>query len=217
MASSPASSKPFWCFNTTEINVWVRQLAPAVPNTGGMLFPKREAAAADTPEFASKVALGNALLRNLTRALNCASSRGGGGGSPQAKKQRVDGGNGAGDAQEVVPAQQMRGDVYHILDPSFAKSNGVAFSDLSTGAILSRMTLGGLANGLAGAEGGVVDTLTCIPLAADDATAIGNVNEAARKEATRKQMETAIATAGNLTLGEVVRLARGLHRSVAAR
>ena len=76
------------------------------------------------------------------------------------------------------------------------------------------MTLGGLVNGLAGVEGGLVDTLTCIPLGelANDTT-----DEAKMKEERKKILDETVATAGNLPLKEVIKLARGLHKSVAAR
>ena len=82
------------------------------------------------------------------------------------------------------------------------------------------MTLGGLVNGLAGAGGGVVDTLTCIPLG--DVTTDGGggdhvVDDAARKEERMRRMEGVVPTAGNMTLRELMHLARGLHRSIAAR
>jgi hypothetical protein len=60
--------------------------------------------------------------------------------------------------QVTVP----RGDVYNILDPSFSKQNNTVSE--GEGAILSRLTLGGLVNALAGVNGGVVDTVTCVPL-----------------------------------------------------
>ncbi|KAL7552616.1 hypothetical protein ACHAWF_015845 [Thalassiosira exigua] len=220
--SASARAKPFWDFASGEVDRWVRGLAPAVPNTGGMLFPpKLEAAAAkqskeDKDERAAKVAAGNALVRNLIRALNSATSRGGkvvDRGPPVPKRQRVEAnGDGDGGAGE---------DAYNVLDPSFAKSNGgegkSAGSDLSPGAVLSRMTLGGLANALAGTEGGVVDTLTCVPLAELAEENHNMMDEAAKKEARKKRMEEEVAAAAKLSLGEVMRLARGLHRSVAAR
>ena len=70
--------------------------------------------------------------------------------------------------------------------------------------------------------GGFVDTLTCIPLG--DMTTDGGggggvqvVDDAARKEERKRRMERAVPTAGNMTLRELMHLARGLHRSIAAR
>ena len=222
------STKPFWTFNAPEIQNWVRQLTPGVPNTGGMIFPKRTATAtstdnnatsttdaqqaADREEFRTKQIAGSALLQNLIRALTSASSHGkggggGGGGEPNPKRPKIETDNGNGN---------KNGDAYRILDPSFAKSGGVASTELSPGAILSRMTLGGLVNGLAGVEGGVVDTLTCIPLGDLENDAVTN-DEAARKERRNERMDAVVATAGNLPLREVIKMGRGLHRSIAAR
>lgn len=182
-------SKPFWNFTIHEIERWISQhLTPGIgPN--------------------------QVLGQNLKRALLSASSydRGdvgsGGGGQPNPKRPKIEN-NGTNNGS--------KGDVYQILDPSFAKSNGVASSELSTGAILSRMTLGGLVNALAGVEGGVVDTLTCIPL--NELTdSCNNMNEAAKKEEAKKHMDAVIHTAGDLPLKEVIKIARGLHRSIAAR
>mmetsp|Transcript_22363 Transcript_22363/g.48498 ORF Transcript_22363/g.48498 Transcript_22363/m.48498 type:complete len:783 (-) Transcript_22363:88-2436(-) len=213
-----ASNKPFWEFNTHGIGTWIRQLTPGVPNSGGMLFPKRPnnatTASADNAaaqeEFRSKLFVGNTLLQNLIRALSSASSHDGGGGEPNpAKRPKIETSNG-------ITINGKVGDVYQILDPSFAKSSGAASSELSTGAILSRMTLGGLVNALAAVEGGVVDTLTCIPLS-DLSNGNGGVDEARIKEERKKQMDVVIATAGNLPLKELIKLARGLHRSISAR
>ena len=192
--------KPFWNFTSSEIDAWIRQLTPGVPDTGGMLFPKRGAG----EEYQAKAQLGNALLQNLLRALSVASShKDAAAGPPQAKRPKIENGSG-------------KGDMYNILDPSFARSNGESSVDMPVGAILSRMTLGGLVNGLAGAEGGVVETLTCIPLA-ELSSENEALDEAAKKDARKKHSEAAIATAGNLPLKEVIKLARGLQHSVAAR
>jgi len=67
-----------------------------------------------------------------------------------------------------------------------------------------------------------VDTLTCLPLG--DMTTDGGggggvdhvVEDAARKEERKRRMEGAVPTAGNMTL-KLMHLARGLHRSIAAR
>lgn len=178
-----------------------------------MIFPKRldatlgvDKAAQD--EYRATILKGSTLLQNLVRALNSASSHNGNGvgvGEPIAKRPKIENRNGT------------VGDIYNILDPSFAKSGGVASSELSTGAILSRMTLGGLVNGLAGVEGGVVDTLTCISLNDLTNDKGGVFDEAAQKEERKKQLDATVASAGNLPLKELVQLGRGLHRSVSAR
>ena len=84
-------------------------------------------------------------------------------------------------------------DVHRILDSSFPAG------EYSPGAVLSRLPLGGLTNALAGVEGGIVDVSTCLPL--DSETGI----------------DALVPTAGNVALKELIRLSKGLHRSIAAR
>ena len=247
MASSSSSSyaataiqrqlpdtKPFWKFNTNEISNWIRQLTPGIPNTGGILFPKplslsttfinENEKIAKENEYRTKLILGNTLVGNLTRSLSVASSS-----SSPSSQQPTPTNVGSSSAQQPIlkkpkiePNNNSNiGDVYNILDPTFAKSNnGTSSTELVPGAILSRLTLGGLVNGLSGVNGGVVDTLTCIPLdellqttTTDDII----VDEATRREERKKRMDAIIETAGNISLNEVIRLARGLHRSIAAR
>ena len=247
MASSSSSSyaataiqrqlldtKPFWKFNTNEISNWIRQLTPGIPNTGGILFPKplslsttfinENEKIAKENEYRTKLILGNTLVGNLTRSLSVASSS-----SSPSSQQPTPTNVGSSSAQQPIlkkpkiePSNSNNiGDVYNILDPTFAKSNnGTSSTELVPGAILSRLTLGGLVNGLSGVNGGVVDTLTCIPLdellqttTTDDII----VDEATRREERKKRMDAIIETAGNISLNEVIRLARGLHRSIAAR
>jgi len=52
-------------------------------------------------------------------------------------------------------------DAFCILDPSFAKGKDVVHI---SGAVLSRLGMGGLLNALCGVEGGVVDSITSLPL-----------------------------------------------------
>ena len=203
--SPPAPTRPFWELTSAEVGDWVRQLAPGVANTGGMLFPPRPDP--PTPDddggYRAASARGEALLSNLVRALDSASRPGGGGRGtdpPDAKRPRPD---------------PDDGDAYGMLDGSFARTAGRAGSELPPGAILSRIQLGGLVNGLAGRPGGVVDALTCIPScvlrdgAADD--------DGARKEAMKERMGDAVDTACGITLGDLIRLGKGLNRSIAAR
>jgi len=201
-----------------------------------MLFPKQVAAAPangtanaaangnrppamTNEEFQEKVKIGNILLDNLTKSLSCASSKDTSE-SPSKKKQKKN--NGEANSSGA-------GDVYNILDPSFAKTTENS-SDLLPGAILSRMTLGGLVNALCGVEGGLVDTTTCIPLEdlknesainsarIDASIPAAGAGEAKKIEEKRNNgMEAVVETAGKLTLKHVVQMARGLHRSVAAR
>ena len=222
---NPLDSKSFWKFNTTEISNWIRQLTPGIPNTGGMLFPSKnmsitkdttpEEKVAMEDEYRSKLIVGNTLVQNLIRALSAASSchtpaaavaiGSNSGNEPMLKKPKIESNN--------------SGDIYQILDPSFAKTNATNNStDLSTGAILSRITLGGLVNGISGVKnGGIVDTLTCIPLSELELKQSSSSNESSKKEERKKLLDVEVPTAGNLKLKEVISLARGLHRSIAAR
>ena len=228
--------KPFWHFSTPEIERWVRQLAPGIPNTGGMLFPSRKTGTSSATEkndderYSRQTLVGNTLLSNLTRALDAASSsshtssRSSGGcnngdvgvdDEPSTKRVKIEN-------EEATPGNM--GDIYHILDPSFAKqsySGGESqnTTELSTGSILSRITLGGLVNALSGVQGGVVDTLTCIPLSELSTTNNNNniMDDASKKKERKKHLDVVIKTAHNLSLREVITLARGLHRSIAAR
>ena len=161
-SKAPTPSKPFWDLTVPEISQWIHALTPGIPNTGGMLFPApaKDGQQPTPQEFAAKKALGELLVNNLMTALSSASSFGnntnGGGNNndmsaPDAKRQKIEHNstnNGGG------------GDKYNVLDPSFAQSNHKSnTSELSPGAILSRITLGGLVNGMSSVEGGCVDTL----------------------------------------------------------
>jgi len=221
---NPLDSKPFWKFNTTEISNWIRQLTPGIPNTGGMLFPSNPSIAKDTTpeekvamedEYRSKLIVGNTLVQNLIRALSAASSC-----NTPAAAAAV-GSNSSDEPMLKKPkiGSNNSGDIYQILDPSFAKTNTTNTNnnstDLSTGAILSRITLGGLVNALGGVNGGIVDTLTCIPLS--ELELKQSSNESSKKEERKKFLEVVVPTAGNLKLKDLISLARGLHRSIAAR
>ena len=207
------SNKPFWDLTVPEISHWIHALTPGVPNTGGMLFPV--ASASNKSEaFAAKKAQGELLVRNLMTALSCASSfgsssNGGSKMSPDAKRQKLDhNDNTAG-----------TGDRYKILDPSFAKSSSSSnnnntndnTTELSPGAILSRITLGGLVNGMSGVDGGCVDTLSCIPLSDLQKSEDNNGTTPS------KGIDAVIDTAGNCILKDLIKLARGLLRSISAR
>ena len=194
-----------------------------------MLFPvavKPSAAGATIPppnqeQFATKMALGELLVRNLMTALSSASTFGnsGGGVAPEAKRQKIDHNttnNNCGGG----------GDKFKVLDPSFAQSNNNKnstttknsnnTSELSPGAILSRITLGGLVNGMSGVEGGCVDTLSCIPLSDLQKDHHQVIDPSSAATAT-KGIDAVIDTAGNLILKDLIKLARVLLRSISAR
>lgn len=232
-SKAPTTSKPFWDLTVPEISQWIHALAPGIPNTGGMLFPAppKPAAGGDpattttvqpTPqEFAAKKALGDLLVNNLLTALSSASSFGNIMSAPEAKRQKIEHNtathhnntnNGGG------------GDKYNVLDPSFAQSSNHKHSnntsELSPGAILSRITLGGLVNGMSGVEGGCVDTLSCIPLSdlkQKEEDPNSNQVDDSTSNTTEKGIDAVIGTAGNLVLKDLIKLARGLLRSISAR
>ena len=238
-------NKPFWELTVPEISQWIYALTPGIPNTGGMLFP----AAANKPgllgsgnpinnntpnnpqDFETKKALGELLVRNLMTALSSASSFGNsavsGGNyttassSPEAKRQKID-------DHSDTKFNNGDGDMYKVLDPSFGKSNNNnnnnntanSTTELSPGAILSRITLGGLVNGMSGVNGGCVDTLSCIPLSDLENDTNGHHRADYNEKAvatTTKGIDAVVDTAGNLILKDLIRLARGLLRSISAR
>jgi len=223
---NPLDTKPFWKFNTTEISNWIRQLTPGIPNTGGMLFPSNPSINKDTTpeekvamedEYRSKLIVGNTLVQSLIRALSAASSCN----TPAAAAAVGSNNNNEPMSKKPKIESTNSGDINQILDPSFAKTNNTNTNnnstDLSTGAILSRITLGGLVNALGGVNGGIVDTLTCIPLSELELKQSSNSNESSKKEERKKLLEVVIPSAGNLKLKDLISLARGLHRSIAAR
>ena len=164
MASSSSSSyaataiqrqlldtKPFWKFNTNEISNWIRQLTPGIPNTGGILFPKPLSLLSTTynnenndkiakeNEYRTKLVIGNTLVGNLTRSLSVASSS-----SSSSSQQPTPTNVGSSSGQQPIlkkpkiEPNNIGGDVYNILDPTFAKSNnGSSSTELVPGAILS--------------------------------------------------------------------------------
>ncbi|KAL7493942.1 hypothetical protein ACHAWT_005339 [Skeletonema menzelii] len=233
-SKAPTPSKPFWDLSVPEISQWIHALTPGIPNTGGMLFPapakqpsaegiigqKQKIIPQPTPEeFAAKKALGELLVNNLMTALSSASSfssnttNGGGNNdmsAPDTKRQKIE--------HNSTNDTNGGGDKYKVLDPSFAQSNHKSnTSELSPGAILSRITLGGLVNGMSGVEGGCVDTLSCIPLSDLQKDVDSNQGDSNTAAATTKGIDAVIDTAGNLVLKDLIRLARGLLRSISAR
>ena len=228
--ANKATSKPFWDLTVPEISQWIHALTPGIPNTGGMLFPVAAAVAGGsntntTEETAAKKALGELLVGNLMTAISSASSYNSNDNesSPAAKRQKVE------SSSSSSSTNDGSGDKFQVLDPSFAQSNNTTnssnknttttnnnTSELSPGAILSRITLGGLVNGMAGVEGGCVDTLSCIPL-----SDLQNNNDQVMmndgEKTAAKGIDAVVETAGNLLLKDLIKLARGLLRSISAR
>jgi len=193
------NAKPLWDLTPPEIERWIRSLSPGVANTGGMLFPKFPDDDSEKQAYQNRVALGNLLLRNLLASLSMASDttdNNGSGDERNPKRQRL---------------EHQQGDANGILDPSFSKQSNNTVAE-GEGAILSRLTLGGLVNGLAGMAGGVVDTVTCVPLCDLD-----NDGDNGRVGEKKNGVDQILESAGNLTLKQLIKIGSGLHRSVSAR
>mmetsp|Transcript_22492 Transcript_22492/g.48695 ORF Transcript_22492/g.48695 Transcript_22492/m.48695 type:complete len:848 (+) Transcript_22492:94-2637(+) len=116
-------------------------------------------------------------------------------------------------------------DDYGILDESFARGSEVRHTP---GSVLTRLTVGGTVNALAGKKGGIVDVTTCRPLSNvggghdSGAAAVGSTVEPPSKKVKGtgtglQDDDGSIATASNMTLHSVVRLARKFHTSVQSR
>jgi len=164
----------------------------------------------DEAEYAKEVVCGNKLLTNLLSALRSAAT------SPKATAKAADNDgpdrkraktNAGKKATPSVAQGGDEGDAFKIMDSSFAR--GVDVDRGTAGAILMRLTPPGLVNALASARGGVVDPengkiLTPEP-AADGST------PAAMEET------TIIPTASNLTIAQLRKKSKDLHRAISAR
>ena len=145
-------------------------------------------------EYAARLTKSQKLVANLIAALKSASS--------------AEGGSEA--------ATGATSDTYHILDDSFAKGEDVVHTP---GAILTRLTVGGITNALAGVEGGIVDVTTCRLLAPK---AEGGGGAESSKDATKKAAadvtnggaDPTLPSAADLPRSQVMRLARKFHSSV---
>jgi len=141
-----------------------------------------------------KTATANQLLVNLLNAIKSASQKNNVGDQntdeqPPTKRLKKD------DAD--TSEQSNESDIYCILDPSFAKGKDIVHLP---GAIISRLTVGGLINALAGVSGGLVD-----PIHSEQ---ISNAYTS----------DQPIPTAGNLTLKSIKNVyTRALHRALSAR
>jgi hypothetical protein len=232
-ATRPAPKKPFWDLTVPEISQWIHSLTPGIPNTGGMLFPPSATTTTASDNKCNNTAdQGELLVKNLLTALSSASSfdnihNDASLSSDDANKRQKIYHNNCNNATNNNGAGGGDGDRYGILDPSFAiksscnndnnKNNNknLNTSELSPGAILSRITLGGLVNGMSGVHGGCVDTLSCIPLSDLQRSEAGDdCNDGA---AVTKGIDAVIEPAGNLLLKDLIKLARGLLHSISAR
>ena len=145
-------------------------------------------------EYAARLTKSQKLVTNLIAALKSASSAEGGG----------------------EAATGATSDTYHILDDSFAKGEDVVHTP---GAILTRLTVGGITNALAGVEGGIVDVTTCRLLApkAEGGRGAESSKDATKKvaaDATNGGADPTLPSAADLPRSQVMRLARKFHSSV---
>jgi hypothetical protein len=151
----------------------------------------------DQEEYIKELNISNKLLNNLCTALQSASidksSTKHANIDHPAKRMKLE--SGVASASTDEPSR----DAYNILDPSVSKGVDIVHV---TGAIIARLTIGGLINALAGQPGGVVDTTSAKSL---DGSEI----------ATKK--ETPIATAQNATMGVIQAKSQGLSHLVGAR
>jgi hypothetical protein len=144
-------------------------------------------------EYKKHVMLAETMLSNLCLALQSASV--------DTSPKKISDGNPAkrmntelGGA--VQSSATIGRDIYNVLDPSFSKGADVIHVP---GAIIARLTIGGLMNALAGKSNGIVDTTTAKPLNKDI------------------QKETPIATAQNATVAVIQSKAMGIVHIVSAR
>ncbi len=135
-------------------------------------------------EYANKMIESKTLLSNLCRAIQSASkesesavvvtatnSAANDVGEPQTKRIKTekypssssssDNGNINGNDSNNKQPQKTQRDIYNILDTSFSRGKDVVHLP---GAILARITIGGLMNGMAGQIGGIVLPNTAKPV-----------------------------------------------------
>ena len=204
---------PLWELNIDAIEKWVKanqSIQPRKPRPptakaeggdGGDKTDAADSAAADKEdqeryrkeqaEYAAKLAKSQKLVANLIAALKSAAS------------SSSDGGGAAATA-----------DTYLILDDSFAKGEDVVHTP---GAILTRLTVGGITNAMAGVEGGIVDVTTCRLLAPKEDGGDGTESSKDKKKAAadgKGGADPILPSAADLPRSQVLRLARKFHSSV---
>lgn len=210
---------PLWELDIDAIEKWVKAnqsiqpKKPRPPKTAAAAAAAGEEAAKTDPEataaaikedqeryrkeqaeYTAKLAKSQKLVTNLIAALKSASS-----------SSSVDGGGAAAGAAS---------DTYHILDDSFAKGEDVVHTP---GAILTRLTVGGITNALAGVEGGIVDVTTCrllAPKAEGGGAESKDAKKKAAADATNGGADPTLPSAADLPRSQVMRLARKFHSSV---
>lgn len=149
----------------------------------------------DFQNFHSQTAIAEVLFLNLIKAIESAANVPSSSHVLNANYDEID-------FHEPNPKRvktDIARDAYHILDPSIAQGKDISYLP---GAIISRLTLGGLINGLAGHLTGVVDVCSSIPI----------LPELSRDK------NTPIPTAANQSLHQLENIyAKALHHSIHAR
>ena len=140
--------------------------------------------------YGKEVSISSTLLNNLCSALESASidksstKHRNGTMEPVTKRMKIE-------SNSDVTVDR---DVFNILDPSFSRGKDIVHRE---GAIIARLTTGGLMNALAGKPGGIVDNTSGEPL-----------------EGTKANL---IDTAQNVTMSIIKSKAMGLSHIIAAR
>ena len=138
---------------------------------------------AENEDYNKKVMLGRALVQNIVQALVSASASSS---EPSAKRMKTEAG-------VTAAGRVSTRDAYAILDSGFASGKDIVHLP---GAIITRLTVGGLVNAMAGVVGGVVNVNNCDPL--DSSNPV-------------------IPTAQNQTVPDLKRFSTALARSIKAR
>lgn len=137
-------------------------------------------------EYTNKLNESNTQLSNLCMALQSASKESSSehhdsNHEPHAKRIKT----------EKYPSQsdkpQTQRDIFNILDPSFSRGKNVVHLP---GAILARITIGGLMNAMAGQRGGVVQPTTAKPMPGSNVTDTTTIPTAGSSNITVEQLRT---------------------------
>jgi len=160
----------------------------------------------DQEEYEKKIIIGEKILSNLCLALQSASvdpaSKKTMGDENPAKRMKLEADTVASSVPSSVTSSAMPTpgrDIYNILDPSFSKGADIVHVP---GAIIARLTIGGLMNAFAGQSKGIVDTTTARLYNHSH----GIINK-----------ESPIATTENSTVAEIQSKAMGVLHIVGAR
>ena len=133
-------------------------------------------------KFQNDVTTANLMLENLIQALISASV------DPSKQIQEHA-------AKRMKLEERSERDEYKILDPSFSKGTDIVHVP---GAIIARLTIGGLMNGFAGVKGGICHAVNGILLP-------------------QYTKDTKIETCHNCTIAEIQSMAVGLSHIISAR